>query len=463
MPWVPHRSGAILAGLVAAVALVAAPADAQPSHAPDPGRSDPAFSQPSIAAGVDYTVPTRDEIKVVLDRVLDNFVRSSSFQVIDTATGKPITDFITPVKTAAVDTSKAEFNDYWNYPFGVVLAAMLNVTDVTGDARFADYTAKSFDFVFNHYGYFRRQAAQFGVQPGGLRRMVEFHELDDCGAMGAALAKYYARKPDPRMKPVLDRVDEHVAKTQFRLPDGTLARQRPWPVAVWGDDAYMSVPFLSAMGKLTGERKYYDDAARQIIGMSAHLFHEETGLYDHTWFEHAAPYDPVFYWGRGAGWVLMSMAELLSVLPEDHPDREKVLTLYRKAVAGVVRVQGSSGLWHQLLDKTDSYEETSASAMFTFAIARGVNRGWIPSVYAPAAQTGWRAIAKRVRADGNIEGICVSTTAAADAVYYYNRPTDITAMQGHGAVLMAGAEVLQMVETFSISRTNNTFYYRDRK
>ena len=68
-----------------------------------------------------------------------------------------------------------------------------------------------------------------------------------------------------------------------------------------------------------------------------------------------------------------------------------------------------------------------------------------------------------MRADGNIDGICVSTTAAADAVYYYNRPTHITAMQGHGAVLMAGAEVMQMVDKFSISRTNNTFYYRDKK
>ena len=83
-----------------------------------------------------------------------------------------ITDFTTPIKTAAVDTSKAEFNDYWNYPFGVVLAGMLQVSDVTGDARYGDYVTKSLDFVFTHYDYFQRQAAQFGAQPGGLRRMV---------------------------------------------------------------------------------------------------------------------------------------------------------------------------------------------------------------------------------------------------------------------------------------------------
>ena len=143
------------------------------------------------------------------------------------------------------------------------------------------------------------------------------------------------------------------------------------------------------MGTLTGEQRYFDDAARQVLGMSARLFHEDTGLFDHTWFEHAAPYDPVFYWGRGAGWMLMSMAELLSVMPErSSGPREGARCSTAKAVQGAVRVQGSTGLWHQLLDKTDSYLETSATAMFTFAIARGVNRGWIPAVYAPGGTDG---------------------------------------------------------------------------
>ena len=101
--------------------------------------------------------------------------------------------------------------------------------------------------------------------------------------------------------------------------------------------------------------------------------------------------------------------------------------------------------------------------MFTFAIARGVNRGWLAPVYAPVAQAGWQALAQRVRSDGRIEGICVSTTAAYDAVYYYNRPTDLGAMQGYGPVLMAGAEVIAMLRQFDIERTLNTFHYRTKK
>jgi rhamnogalacturonyl hydrolase YesR len=100
--------------------------------------------------------------------------------------------------------------------------------------------------------------------------------------------------------------------------------------------------------------------------------------------------------------------------------------------------------------------------MFTFSIAHGVNRGWLSPVYAPVAQAGWQALATRVRADGRIEGICVSTTAAYDSVYYYNRPTDLGAMQGYGPTLMAGAEMIAMLRRFDVQRTLNTFHYRKR-
>jgi rhamnogalacturonyl hydrolase YesR len=155
----------------------------------------------------------------------------------------------------------------------------------------------------------------------------------------------------------------------------------------------------------------------------------------------------------------MAMAELLTVLPDDHKDRPAVLDTFRRAVQGVVEVQGANGMWHQMLDKVDSYAESSATAMFTFAIARGVNRGWLAPTYAPAAQAGWRALEQRVRDDGRIEGICVGTTAAYDAVYYYNRPTNLGAMQGYGPALMAGAELITMLRTFEIRRINNTFHY----
>jgi len=425
-----------------------------------PGRADPSFRQPSIAPGVDYTVPSESEIKAALDRIRDRYVRLTPYRIIDHSTGQPITDLSKPIKTAGIDNRQGEFND-WTYPMGVVLAGMLHVTDVTGDQSYEAYTFKNFDFIFDHLDYFRRQAKEFGPQPNGYRRMLAMRELDDCGSIGAALIKTYARRPDQRYRDGIAMVDEHISTRQPRLADRTLVRPRPVPVAMWIDDAYMSIPFLAQMGRLTAERRYYDDAARQVIGMSARLFDQTALLYDHSWFEDS-PSNARYFWGRGAGWMLMAMAELLSVMPPDHPDRAAVLEQFQQSVRGVAAVQSGTGLWHQLLDKTDSYLETSASAMFTFAIARGVNRGWISSAYAPIAQTGWRALEQRIRPDGQIEGICVSTTAAHDMVYYYNRPTELGAPQGYGPVLMAGAEVIELLHNFDIRRANNTYYY-DRK
>ena len=426
-----------------------------------PGKSDPSFSQPSRAPGVDYVLPTESEIKAALDRIRDYFVRSTPYHIIDTQTGAVIADLSKPAKTAGLDLRAGQFND-WDYPMGVVLAAMLHVSDVTGDASYRAYTFKNFDFIFDHVDYFRKQSELYGAQSYGLRRLLEFRELDDCGAIGAALIRANRQKPDARYRATIDRIANHIAHKNFRLPDGTLGRPRPQPVSLWADDLYMSVPFLAQMGAESGDRAYFDDAARQVIQMSARLQDPVTGLWDHSWFENTVP-DLKFYWGRASGWSIMAAAELLSVMPEDHPERPRVLEIFRRGAQGAAATQGGMGLWHQLLDKNDSYLETSASAMFTFAIARGVNRGWLSPAYAPVAQAGWQALATRVRADGRIEGICVSTTAAYDAVYYYNRPTELGAMQGYGPVLMAGAEVIDMLRSFDIQRTLNTFHYRKRK
>jgi rhamnogalacturonyl hydrolase YesR len=450
-----------ISGMFLAIPLLVISAAAQtaPStKAPALGKSDPSFSAPSLAPGVDYTLPTEAEIKSKLDAVLDRFVRLTHYEVIDTETRKPITDFTTVRKTAGIDDT--EYVD-WTYTMGVVHSGMLQVSDVTGDTRYRDYTLKGFDFIFDHLGYFQQQAKQFGPQPRGYRRLLDMHELDDCGSIGAALIRAYSLKKDPRYRAAIDKADDHIARRQLRLANGTLARPRPQPVSVWGDDAYMSIPFLARMGTLTGDRKYYDDAVQQVLGMNEALRDPVTGFLAHAWFQNT-PYSPRFFWARANAWVLMATTELLSELPENHPAREKILDAYRRQVFAITGAQSGNGMWHQLLDKSDSYLETSATAMFTYSIARGVNRGWLSPVYAPVAQTGWQAVATQIKANGDVEGTCIGTTAAYDAVYYYNRPAEAAAMHGYGPVLLAGSEVITMLRSFDIERKLNTFHYRAR-
>ena len=215
---------------------------------------------------------------------------------------------------------------------------------------------------------------------------------------------------------------EHISHRQFRLADGTLARTNPQPETLWLDDMYMSIPALAQMGKLTGERRYYDDAVRQVLQFSARMFNRQKGLYMHGWTADTDDH-PEFYWARANGWAAMAMVELLDVLPEDHPGRAAVLDQLRAHLRGLAACQSGAGLWHQLLDRDDSYLETSASAMFVFSMARAINRGWVSAVaYGPAAQLGWNAVATKVNDQGQVEDTCVGTGLAFDPAYYYHRP-----------------------------------------
>ncbi|MBE3096385.1 MAG: glycoside hydrolase family 88 protein, partial [Planctomycetes bacterium] len=226
-----------MALVIAAGVLVAAGVLRSPGAAGAAGQAqgrDPAFSQPSMAAGVDYTVPTRATIRATLDRIRDHFVRATPYRIIDVTTGAPIVDLSKPIKNAGIDARYGEYND-WTYPMGVVLAAMIHVTDVTGDRSYLDYTLKNFDFIFDHLEYFRAQAAAFGPQRLGYGRMFDMRELDHCGAIGAALIKAYAKRPDPRYRPMIDVVADFISNKMFRLPDGTLGRPRPQPVSLWID------------------------------------------------------------------------------------------------------------------------------------------------------------------------------------------------------------------------------------
>jgi rhamnogalacturonyl hydrolase YesR len=154
---------------------------------------------------------------------------------------------------------------------------------------------------------------------------------------------------------------------------------------------------------------------------------------------------PAFHWARANGWAIMAMAELLDVLPENHAARPKVLALFREHAAGLTANQGHAGLWHQLLDRRESYEETSASAMYVFAMARGINRGWLNAqAFGPAVAIGWNAVAKKVNATGQVENVCVGTGVGWEPMFYMYRPTHLLAAHGYGPVLLAGAEMIEL-------------------
>ena len=223
-----------------------------------------------------------------------------------------------------------------------------------------------------------------------------------------------------------------LADGQWRETDATgLTRQARF----WIDDIWMIGALQALSWTRTRETRFLDRAALMANAYLARL-QQPSGLFHHG---PAAP----FTWGRGNGWVAAGLAEILSVLPPDHPGRPPVLTGYRRMMAALLDHLGPSGLWNQLVDRPDAWPETSGSAMFAFAFLRGTNLGLLPAApYRSAALTAWSALAQQVEFDGRLRGVCVGTGQSADAQYYLDRPVVTGDLHGQAALLWTAAELV---------------------
>lgn len=380
--------------------------------------------------------------------VADGVLREATFDFVDSATGRRYAVPDSAPAGAALRLG-SRYND-WRYWNGLLDLAMLRLAAVLGDSRYAAFARRNAAFAFDHAGYFERRHRGQDKWSYPFGQLFTMRELDDYGAEGAATIEVYALDPDPRYLAYVRRAAAYATGQQGRLADGTLARAFPRRWTVWADDLFMSVPFLARMAVLSGDRRYFDDAARQVIGFQRHLFDARTGLMYHNWYSDSAggagpgSRHGVAFWGRANGWALMAQVDLLDRLPASYPERERLVALFRRHVAAITRYQDTTGLWHQLLDRPDSYLETSASAMFVYAMAKGVERGYLDAGYAAVARRGWRGVLTRIRPDGQIEGVCTGTGVSDDLADYYRRPTPLNDVHGVGAVLLAGGAMLRL-------------------
>ncbi len=406
---------------------------------------------PLHAMRPDYPVPygpaAAEEIKAVLNRLYNYLDASTPAQMIDRDTKAELNSRDGLTRNAIFEPGVFRLI---SYEWGVTYGAMLLAGEAAGDDRFTSYTIKRMALIADAAKYFVSASPAADRRDNPVGSVLEPRALDDAGSMCSAMIKALNAGGDKSLRPLIDNYIKYISTGQQRLKDGTLARNRPQPNTLWLDDLYMSVPALARMGSLTGNNDYYEDACKQIIQFSQRMFNPGKGLYMHGWVEDMDPH-PEYYWGRCNGWAMLAMTELLDALPEGYPLRKDILKQYREHVAGVASLQSGSGFWHQLLDKTDSYPETSATAIFSYCIAHGVNMGWLDSkAYGPVSVLGWNAVQTKVNAQGQVEGTCVGTGMAFDPAFYYHRPIHPAAAHGYGPVIMAGAEMLKLTRTFEI-------------
>ena len=387
------------------------------------------------------TTPNSAEI---MRKVADNIIQSTPYRFVNSKTGEKFES--TKGKDTTNDVKAESKYNKWLYVNGVLAVGMVRLADATKDKKYSDYARKNYSFIFDNLDYFKK-LFDGGANRPEYRPVFRIGSLDDCGSMAAGLLDVYAFDQRKEYLSYLERVGDYIINKQVKFPDGTLARNGPRQMTLWADDLYMSVPYLARMGKLTGDKKYFDFAIDQVEKFNKYIWDETTGLYFHTFFNDVNM-NGVARWGRCNGWVALAQVELLNNLPANHPKRAELIRILLRQIVGFARFQDISGMWHQVLDKPDSYQESSVTAMFVYTVAKAVNEGWINKRFISIAQNGWAALAKKVTPDGQVQDICIGTSVEEDVRYYYNRPTETNDIHGLGAFLMAGSEMIRATDKF---------------
>lgn len=375
-------------------------------------------------------------------KVADHIVANTTYLYYDKEKGIMVEDLQKYGYTKNIVPQNG-YND-WKYWTGVLHLGFNRLGEYTDIPRYVDYSKRNYEFFFKDREYLQSVFDGKDMWNFPVAQSLSISELDHCGAMGASLIELYTTDKKLVYWQYINRAAEHISTRQVRLTDGTLARHHPHAKTVWADDLYMSVPFLARMAKLTGKNCYFDDAIRQVLLFNEYLYDKNAGLMWHAYYDDLKVNGGA-YWGRCNGWMMVAMADLLCFLPKNYQGRDKVEFLLNRQIREIARYQSPSGLWHQVLDRNDSYLETSCTAMFTYAIALSINQGWLDKRYSSIAFAGWMGVESTITNEGEVLGICAGTGIGDNIGFYYSRPTPVNDIHGLGAIILAGIEVAKLL------------------
>ena len=290
----------------------------------------------------------------------------------------------------------------------------LTFADLTHDTGLRDQLIKKFE----------------PLMPGGSEEaLVPRRDHVDDSIFGIVPLEIYIQTKDKRYLDYgLSFADRQWENPQ---PDGLSHETR-----FWIDDMYMLTILQLEAYRATGDRKYLDRDAQEMVAYLDKL-QQPNGLFYH------AP-DVPFFWGRGDGWVAAGMAEMLRTLPADHPQRARIMAGYKLMMAALLKYQDSDGMWRQLIDHPEAWEESSSSGMFTFALITGVKNGWLDAAtYGPAARKAWIALTGFIDQNSDVTSICEGTNRFNSLDYYLQRKRRTGDFHGQEPVLWAASALLR--------------------
>jgi len=307
---------------------------------------------------------------------------------------------------------------------GILMLGLLEAADALGEERYAQGARRWLD---------AQLAEGVNLAEGATW---------DWGALPLPTLALYRRTREEPYLALARQVCEHITTRARRTADGAVVTHAGRP-QLWVDSMYFTAPALIRTAAVTDEQRYVDEAVRELEVHARHLLDASTGLFRHMWDEESGQRSPC-PWARGNAWAALATLELLNALPQDHPRRVPLAEMLRRQMEAVVRLQDASGLWHTVLDRPDSYLETSCAAMFALAIMGGVQAnppqgGWLPSDMLASARRAWDGVQEQVTPEGRVTGVSAGTPPG-DFETYQRVPLGSQTF-GTGFVLLAGIEM----------------------
>jgi len=278
----------------------------------------------------------------------------------------------------------------WNYEIGVTMMGIWGLWEKTKDSAYIKYVKKIVD--------------HFVTADGDIRT----YDLTDYNAdhilTGRLVLRLHDAYQDPKYKRAADLLRKQI-DWQPRNRAGGFWHKLKYPAQMWLDGLYMIEPFYAEYTKRFGTHEAYADIVHEFVLMEQKARDPKTGLIYHGWDESKQQFWAdkqtglsQSFWSRAMGWYHVALVEVLDVMDANHPERKKIIEILNRLTIAIVKTQdNASGVWWQITDKggaEKNYLESSSSAMFVYALARSVNKGYISPSYKTAVQRGYAGLLK---------------------------------------------------------------------
>lgn len=357
------------------------------------------------------------------------------------------------------DTIPVGSQTKWSYDMGVVLKGFEVIWMNTGDVYYFNSIQKKMDFFVKDDGSIKNYE-------------LEEYNIDHVNNGKLVLLLYRVLGKD-KYKKAADLLRSQL-KTHPRTKEGGFWHKKIYTNQMWLDGLYMGGPFYAEYAMLFNEESAFDDIGNQFIWMEKHARDPKTGLLYHAWDEskeqkwaNKVTGTSPHFWARAMGWYSDALVDALDYFPPRHPKRQALIDILNRLVNALEKFQDKeTGLWYDVINyngpgKERNYFEASASCQFTYAIAKGVRKGYLPAAKLAIAKKAYTGIVDRfIKVEGGqtnlhgtvkVSGLGGNPYRDGSFDYYMSEPVIVNDPKGVGAFLLASTE-MEKLSTLSVGK-----------